>query len=402
MSKLSYETVRDAVAGSGAAFRCTLELQPAGGPGDKIFPPTYEGGNYATESRRLPGHEDAVNCVLLDSVASQANRMEVALLDAWEEGRLELPVLTVDFKDYDLPRPLRVTSLDAPHRIADALLRDCLHNGEPFRKSKVGSVLDIVSNGNATPLLEYCPTALIFGLWDSTGPRGGLGAKFARSLVSEIVGVKAVGGVKTSSRIDPAQIEKASATIYEAKDGGWTMDEQSAVTVKGKPKRYGKEGKPSEINHGNIAPSITPGGFTVERAFQTTVLSLAGLRRLKFPVGGKAATLTQNQAGRTVLAALGICAAALASEKGLDLRSRCFLIPTQVPEWELLAQPGQEPRRYQVESEGAIAILKRAVEDAKKAGLPWHEKEIELAPSPDLGELVKRSQLLALTAPESD
>jgi CRISPR-associated protein Csb1 len=86
---LDLKTLREAVAGSdgrsptAAAFRCVTEYQPAGGAADKVFPPTYEGGKYAMEKRRLPGREggaEPVDCVLLDSVQSQANRMELALL----------------------------------------------------------------------------------------------------------------------------------------------------------------------------------------------------------------------------------------------------------------------------------------------------------------------------------
>jgi CRISPR-associated protein Csb1 len=52
----------------GAAARCRVALQPASGEGTKVFPPTYAGAIYATEKRRLPGHDDPVDCVLLDSV----------------------------------------------------------------------------------------------------------------------------------------------------------------------------------------------------------------------------------------------------------------------------------------------------------------------------------------------
>jgi CRISPR-associated protein Csb1 len=56
--------------------------------------------------------------VLLDSVASQANRVELALRDAWDAGELDFPVVSVDFSGADLPEPVdRVTTLDAPHRI---------------------------------------------------------------------------------------------------------------------------------------------------------------------------------------------------------------------------------------------------------------------------------------------
>ena len=79
MDTLSLDHIRDALAGNAAAFSSVTDYQPAGGPGDKVFPPTYEGGSYATEPRYINGEE--VPCVLLDSVQSQANRMEMALLE---------------------------------------------------------------------------------------------------------------------------------------------------------------------------------------------------------------------------------------------------------------------------------------------------------------------------------
>ena len=68
-TKLDLETLHSAVAGSAAAFRCRRRLQPAGGEGDKVFPPTFAGAVYAVEQRRIPSRDQAVTCVLLDSVA---------------------------------------------------------------------------------------------------------------------------------------------------------------------------------------------------------------------------------------------------------------------------------------------------------------------------------------------
>ena len=212
MDTLSLDHIRDALAGNAAAFCSVTDYQPAGGPGDKVFPPTYEGGSYATEARYIDGEE--VPCVLLDSVQSQANRMEMALLEQWEAGRAPLPVITVDFSGDDLPKPFRVTSLEAPHRIADALLRDSELEGVMFRQSGPGRQLDTVDVRNAAALFELCPTALIFGMWDSTGPRGGSGVKFQRALVSEIVGLHAKQGRRTSSRLDPAQILRSAGPVY--------------------------------------------------------------------------------------------------------------------------------------------------------------------------------------------
>lgn len=391
---LTLQQLKQAVAGSAAAFRCVTEYQPAGGPGDKVFPPTYEGGKYATEKRQIAGEAEPVDCVLLDSVQSQANRMELALLDAWERERIKLPVIAVDFAGNDMPKVLRITSLEAPHRIADALLRDSMHNGELFRKSAIGKRLDDVDNRNATALFELCPTTLVFGMWDSTGPKGGLGAKFQRAVVSEIVGINSVAGKKTSSRLDPAQITLGAGPLYHATDGGWTLDEKLAAKDKKGPLKLGKDGKPSEANHGNVTPTITDGGVTLAKAIQTTVISLPALRRLRFPLNGNYAPAVDD-AARTALAALGLCAATLTREQGCDLRSRCLLIPTTGYEWELLGFPGEQPKRFVLNAEEALALFHDAVKAAKEAQLPWMESELKLTPSPELVALVKKSQELS-------
>ena len=95
---IDLQSLRDAVDGTAAAFRCVTDYQPAGGPGDKVFPPTYEGGRYATEERVDPGTGEVRQCVLLDSVQSQANRMELALLESHRAGKVELPLLVTPFR----------------------------------------------------------------------------------------------------------------------------------------------------------------------------------------------------------------------------------------------------------------------------------------------------------------
>lgn len=410
---LDLQALKNAVAGHAAALRCVTEYQPAGGVGDKVFPPTYEGGKYAVEKRVVEGGV-IVDCVLLDSVQSQANRMELALLDAWRttdaSGKrlIELPVVSVRFDAERLAKKFVVTSLDAPHRVADAILRDSLLGGVMFRKSEKGRVLDVADVSNATGLFGLCPTALVFGLWDSTGPRGGLGAKFQRALVSEMTGYRAQDGVKTSSRIDPAEIRLGAGTIYEraAKNESapdWTLDAELAAKEKSQAKKLGKDGKPSEANHGNVTPGVASGGFTISDAKQTTVLSLATLRRLRFPLNGGPDTQPEvDRAARTVLAALALLGATLAREQGADLRSRCQLFPTQAFFWELLGKPGEaEHKRFSLTGDEAVALFNAAVGEATKVGLPW-EKHIELVPSDELFELVARSQDLATHQAQGD
>ncbi|HLH38657.1 MAG TPA: type I-U CRISPR-associated protein Csb2 [Bryobacteraceae bacterium] len=242
------------------------------------------------------------------SVQSQSNRMELALLRAYDAGRLKMPMLAVDFgsegADSLLAEIGRLTALEVPHRMCDAIFRDSLYQGQPFRTAGPGERLNSAKPSNATAVFQLCPTALVFGFWDSTGPRGGLGAKVQRALVSEIVGYQITSdGKRTSSRIDPLQIEN-NVEIYR-KGRDWTFDADRADKNKNEPVRI----KPSEINHGNITPSfknkegkLNHGGVTMAYAEQQTVLSLAALRRLRFPVDGLSKP-EADLAARTVLAA---------------------------------------------------------------------------------------------------
>ncbi|MBL1263961.1 type I-G CRISPR-associated RAMP protein Csb1/Cas7g [Methylomicrobium sp. RS1] len=502
--QLTLDELKQAVSGHAAAFRCITEYQPMGGPGDKVFPPTYEGGKYATEKRIIPDTGEIVDCVLLDSVQSQANRMESALLDAWrtrnKEGkrRIELPVITAKFQ-FDDPeyKSFTVTSLEAPHRAADAIFRDSKLGDVTFRKSEKGRILDNADVRNAAGLFGLCPTALVFGIWDSTGPRGGLGTKFQRALVSEIVGWGVMDGVNTGSRVDPLGIVRASGPIFRTEKGDWTTNEELAQKIKdgkdeksalyglskGKLVSYDKEknqdqGAPSKINHGNVVPdfayardnnnniiydevtglskgklvsydkeknqdqgapskinhgNVVPdfayardnnnniiydevtlengkivrkarikGGFSIAKAVQTTVLSLACIRRLRFPLNGSTdSDQGVDLAARCVLTALGLAAAVLSREGGADLRSRCQLFAQQEFIWELLDVPGQPPKTYVLDGDSAVKLFNDAIEEAKALCLPW-EDEISVVPSEDLFALVKKSQELNMHQVEGD
>ena len=396
MAELTYEMLREAVAGGAVALRSIMGLQPAEGEGGKVFPPTYavERGaehKYAIEERQVG--DRLVTTVLLDSVASQANRAELALLDGWEAGELRFPVPFVDFSgESDVSDIGRLTVLEAPHRLADAIFRDSLLDATLFRLSDVGRAITDAQPRNATAMFRYAPTVLLFGQWDSTGPKGGLGAKFQRAYVSEVVGLDARVGSKVGSRIDPLQIERNAAVVYEHADPEqrWTLDKDQAAQEKGKAKTAGSDGRPSEINHGNIAPSIDglAGGVTVSSARQTTVISLAALRRLRFAGASREAAV----AAQTAVAALGVAAIAYGYEMDFDLRSRCLLIPESAPLIELVRRDGSDPETVELNRNAGAAIVERAAAEAATAGIGWEAGEIRLVPAPKLVDLLRRSR----------
>lgn len=414
---ISYDDLREAVAGAGVGLRAITDLEPLGGPGDKVFPPTYgvsagASTRYAVEQRRVDG--ESRPSVVLDSVASQANRLELALLDAYRAGELALPVVSVDFSDVaGLEAFDRISSLEAPHRIFDAILRDSLLDDVLFRASDVGRSITEAAPRSAAALYRHSPTTLLFGGWDSTGPKGGRGAKFERAITSEVVAIGIEEGRSTSSRIDPLGIERNAATVYQAPDGTWTLDEDEAVKdKKGAPvpvtgSGEGPAGRPSQVNHGNVTPSIVTeaGGVTADRIVATTVISFAQLRRLRFPVDTGGAPLTGDRrqaaevAARTALAALGMAATVLAFEEGFDLRSRCVLVAPKSLRFDLIRRGDAPDDEVSVSRDEALGLLGTAVEAAAAEGLVWQQDELLLQPAERLVELVRRSQALAVEAP---
>lgn len=418
MTKLDIDVLGSLVDHAGVAIRVRQRLQPAGGAGDKVFPPTYFTGEdtlkYAGETRRVDGND--VPTVLLDSVASQANRMEEALLAAWQQNKLSFPVIGVNFADDPALADLgSITSLQAPHRIADAILRDATStDGKTlFRDLPEGRAYTEATPRNATAVYMLCPTALIFGVWDSTGPKGGLGAKFQRALTSEIVALGASAGRKVSSRIDPLGIQ-GNVPIYHRKDdeNDWTIDIHEAKREKDKPvvfSRKGAEGKgkASAVNHSNIVPSVDSlsGGVTFDYAVHTVVLSLAALRRLRFTTRLDGKPLESREAAersaRVALAALALAAIVHQRAQGYDLRSRCLLVPDGPLVLEVVRPDGSvDPVALTVDE--ANALVASSQDAARAAGLGWEREPVKLKAAPKLVALIKKSRAEAMAGAAGD
>ena len=410
--ELTYDVLQDAI-GRDAAIRRVQRLQPVGGVGDKIFPPTYPGARqsdpprHVFERRRVNGGD--IWCVLIDSVQSQANRLEEVLLEAAEEDDLRLPYVTVDFSGAGLEPLERITSLDAPHRVYDAILRDSLLDAHPFMKSEEGRRLAAAKPADATALLELSPTALLFGAWHSQGEGGGLGAKFPRAIVSEIMGIRTpveeipsqrkdvkeprTTGWRTGSRIDPLGISKNIKIYHSASnDSDWTPQEEDAARKKTGPilfsrKKGDKAGKPSVINHGNVTPSVEPLGVTCDYAEHRAVITLAGLRRLHF--GNR----ERDNAGRALIAALGLVALVEQDARGYALRSRCDLVCDGRTLPELVHVDGST-EAVGLDRPTTSTLYRTAYERAAEAGFNF--RSLTLKPQPKLVEIVRRSRKLAL------
>ena len=185
-------------------------------------------------------------------------------------------------------------------------------------------------------------------------------------------------------------------------DEVWTHDSATAeLDTNGQPvpasrgSASGEAGQPSKINHGNIAPSIDAlaGGVTISRGMQTTVISFAALRRLRF----KGFDRSAETAARTAIAALGVAAVAYQYETDFDLRSRCLLLPTHPPRLDFLGRDGSPAKNAEVDRETVAEILAKATADAEAKGIGWTTDDIRLVPAPKLIELIRRSRKVSAT-----
>lgn len=417
-----------------AALRRRQRLQPVGGKGDKIFPPTYpgEGRNsppqHVYERRQIDGRE--AWCVLVDSVQSQANRLEESLLGLIrdQDRQIRIPHVVVDFSDSNLAGIEKVTSLDAPHRVYDAIFRDSLLDGKPFldKDTPLGKRLIEASNVDASALLETSPTALLFGCWNSTGQGGGLGAKFARCLVSEIVAVDVPVEEPEDYRSGDVAIETENRRVLKARvsvsgrgDGevrtaarrtGSRIDPLGILSRKGMevykgstgwditPEGAGKNAKqvlPSAVNHSNIPPTIQALGITCDYLEHSFVLSFAALRRLHF---GSSA---RDAAGRTLLGALGLLALRGQDAGGYALRSRCDLVCDELASLEVV-HPDGKTTPESVDGPTAQRLYQEALHVAEAAGFRFPEGPIMLRPQEKLVAIIRKSQQEALAGKGGD
>ena len=130
-------------------------LMPVEGPDGVLFPATFAAGSGFRGGYNIDrfGDERDKNVCLIDSVGSQANRMEPLFLR--EEYRALVPQIVVTAGEK------KVNLLEAGHRAGDALLR-CSSLQDDLERAFLSELA-----GDCEPLAKIAPTSLIFGVWDS-------------------------------------------------------------------------------------------------------------------------------------------------------------------------------------------------------------------------------------------
>lgn len=167
-------------------------LMPVEGEDGVFFPATFAA---AEDKRVFPGgynidtFDDGTNICLVDSVGSQANRIEPIFDSRSHEGKYGklVPQLTVKAGE-------KVVSIfDAGHRAGDALVR-C-----SALQQELHDAFKCVLRNDAGPLARIAPTSIVFGVWDSRDTQ----AKLPRVVTSTIRAFN-VRALKRSAQYVPA------------------------------------------------------------------------------------------------------------------------------------------------------------------------------------------------------
>lgn len=366
-----------------SALRLRCELQPAGGPGTKVMPPTYSGGDgpiYIGEHRRIGGEDHS--CTLLDGIASQANRIEEALASRVATGEIPLPAIEVSQGEFGLH-----SGLEFSHRCFDAWIEDA-HVAEGQSIGEAGirfGETDLFKRLTASPsrhdltaLMETFPVGILLGCWASRkkNPQGT--TRLARILSSELIAVDSVPGSRPASRIDRHHVS-AAVKLLRTKD---THTDRFAVAASedGKPPKGAEN--PSELGYGNVTPSeAAHGGITMDHALQIATVSMPALRECGFPGADGSRDPARDLAGRKMLAALALRMLALQIEHGYDLRSGCLLVPEREPTVELVGRLGKQVASWPLIDMPTGEILESAIADGARHDLSWASQKVELVAS---------------------
>lgn len=272
-----------------AALVIREHLMPVEGTDGVLFPPTFA----ASEDRTFKGgyniddFGDGTNCCLIDSIGSQANRIEP--LFAREKYTGLVPQITIKAGE------IIVNLLEAGHRAGDAIVRCTALQAElqaAFKEAK---------RGNAEPLAKIAPTSLVFGVWDSRDTQ----AKLPRLIASTIRAFD-VKPLTRSSQFIPT-LDYTELEVFGEEDKAKAEGDSKNPLAK-----RGFVHHPASGSHGGV---IAAGGVR-----RDATLSIAALRLLN-------AGPDKDKSERLRRYILGLSLVAFTYRQASYLRQGCNLVP---------------------------------------------------------------------------
>lgn len=298
------------------AIVCKQALESVEGPAGVIFPPTYlDKANGDEPTYNISTFADGRNICAIDSVQSQANRIEAAFLLAPYRAL----VRRVSVKAQLVGGEVKVIDvLEASHRLADAVLqfsdlRETVEEAfKAFRSAPDG-------------IAKLSPMSLLLGAWDS---RGGTQCKIPRAFTSRI----------DAYNVHLLQRHAVYAASLTRKEIGY------------------EETKLSEIGLDNALPKRSLGGVIAEGGVRRdSVLNLIALRQ-------NCQTDLADEAPDALSAYIfGLGLVALTLHPEVFLRQGCLLVAASPVEAVVRARDGSQTV-FALTADEALAYAQAAAE----------------------------------------
>jgi CRISPR-associated protein Csb1 len=252
------------------------------------------------------------NICLVDSVGSQANRIEPLFREPKYRGLVPQIIIKAGEKSINL--------LFAGHRAGDAVIRF----------SKAGETVwnafqSLLNTGNAEPLAKIAPTSLLFGVWDSRGTQ----VKVARAFRA-VIRAYDVHKLSRSAQFNRATKFVEEGTISEALDVG--DGDKNPLS------REGFKDSPATATHGGV---IAKGEIRRE-----ITINLSAIRRLRAndPTESMDDDAECHLKLRRYILGLAVVAATATFDELFDLREGCHLRqkPGTQAAWKAVPYRGEE------------------------------------------------------------
>jgi len=283
-------------------------LLPVEGEGGVIFPPTYAEIGYNIDTL-----SDGTKVVTIDSVGSQANRIEpIFKRKPFDEL---VPQIDIAFGQGQT-----LSILDAGHRLGDAVVRSTA-----LDKEARAAFVAYRDKGDAQLLAKLAPTSIVFGAWDSRDTQ----AKLPR-IVQSTIRAWDVDVLKRSAQYNPA-LDYAALEVFS--------DDE-------KQKAEGKKESPlAQRGFVHVPSPGSPGGVVARGPITRDVtVNLIALRRLRGQT---------DEALRRYI--LGLSLVAACEPIDAFLRQGCLIVSDErfSAQWELVHRNG---KREPVALDSAMAL----------------------------------------------
>lgn len=277
--------------------------EPAEGKDAVIFPPTYAKPEDLPRDREWIGYNidvfpDGSNVCQLDSVGSQANRME----PIFKRPRYRNLVPQVSIHATVGGEDRVIDILDAGHRAADAVVRFSTLGPELHAGYSA-----LLKRGDIEPLVRIAPTSVVFGSWDSRA--------------TQVKLPRIVRSVLRAYNVDVLHRSAQYATI-----AGEILDEGDAETTTSGPK--------PELGLAHVPAPLAHGGIRVKGEIRRDVSLNLEVLRAAAPSGHDGMGLLRYL--------LGLALVAITAPPATTLREGCQLVPDakHSPQWRIVRHDG--------------------------------------------------------------